>query len=121
MKKIISIIILFYSCEVYAQAPQPYNFSGHIIKIIETDTIEPIDYLNQKAAWELSFIGDYKRALLFMDIGYYTVDNGSYLPSGISKTDSLFFLNLKAVSAKDFILEKAKEKQMIRLTFPAPA
>ena len=106
MKSVIFFIFLFFSGELFGQAPQPYKLSGVILKTIETDTVDTTDYKNQKGAWEFSFIGDHKNSLLYMD-------KGDREPSEISKEDSLYFLNLNPINAKKYILRKASDEQII--------
>ena len=108
MNRVILIIILLYSCKLLGQVPEPYKFSSQIINKIETDSTGTTDFKNQKGAWELSFIGEYKKSLFYND-------KGESQPSGISKEDSLSFLNLKPVSAKDYIVDKARNEQIIIL------
>lgn len=102
MTRLILVVALLYSCKLFGQAYEPYKFSSQIIKEIDTT-----DYKNQEGAWELSFIGDYKNSLFYADRGTK--------PEGISKKDSLHFLSLEPVPAKDYILDRARKEQIVIL------
>jgi hypothetical protein len=104
MKKHIgTIIFLFLIYISYGQVPwyQSYSFSDKILDKLSKDS------LNSHAAENLSFIGEYEKALTIWD------RDDRKMPTDMTPEQIKHFSKFKAVSAKDFILEKAKTEQII--------
>lgn len=104
MKKYNSTIILILSFYIsYGQVPwyQSYSFSDKILDKLSKDS------LNSHAAENLSFIGEYEKALLIWD------RDERKMPADMTPEQTKQFSKFKAVSAKDYILERAKTEQII--------
>ncbi|MFD3002610.1 hypothetical protein ACFS7Z_19725 [Pontibacter toksunensis] len=79
-----------------------YKFPEQILEDLENDTVK----YYTKAAHEFSFIGDYKKALLYADIG--RPQFATLTPEQIK-----YFKSFKPVGANQFLKEKAQEEQII--------
>lgn len=79
-----------------------YKFSDDILEKLSKDT------LNFKAAWDLSFIGEYQKAMEIWD-------RDERRPTSIPQTYIDNFSKYKPVDAKKFIKDKAKTEQIIIL------
>ncbi len=79
-----------------------YKFSKSILKKLESKS--PADF--DRAAVDLSFIGDYQRALRF-----YAKSQRPF--SALKREDSLYFKGFKPVDAKDHILALARDQRII--------
>jgi hypothetical protein len=105
MKESFWQIIIFFSFSVsYGQDPfvPKYKFSDEILLQLSKDT------LNYKAAWDLSFIGEYQKALEIWD------RDEQKWPSPLqAQVDE--FKRYKPVNANKLIAEKAKTEQIIIL------
>lgn len=82
--------------------PTPYKFSADIEALMRGDKPGK----NQFAAWEYSRIGEYQAALVAWDRGF-----GGRRP--LPAADSLAFRAYHAVSARDYILARAKTARVI--------
>jgi len=81
----------------------PYKFSSDIYNNINKDS----NYLRGAAASDLSFIGLYKEALIQYDKPRNEIKK-------ISAEDSVnFLINYHPVNARKFIIQKAKENQIL--------
>ena len=101
MYKIISIILLLNVTTTFGQTD--YKFSKDILSHIDRDTVV---WKYQTGATELSFNGYYKEVLKTWD------QNGIRKPNTTIK-DSLYFINSKKVNAKDYIVNQAKNAQIV--------
>lgn len=105
-------LFVFLNYSTFAQTDQ-YMFSKEIVNEIITNTNinsdqNDIHYYLQEGAWKFSFIGEYKSALKYWDAHRQET-------SQIYKEDSIYFMSLNAYPAKDFIINKAKNEQIIIL------
>ena len=102
--KFLGIILLFVTANVVAQSQKDvYKFSVDIENSIEKDTV-PWKY--QMGANEYSFIGNYKKTRETWDKG------GVGIPR-MTEEDSLYFRGFTPVSAKEYIIERSKDEQII--------
>lgn len=101
MYKVISIILFLNVTTTFGQTD--YKFSKDIISHIDRDTVA---WKYQTGATELSFNGYYKEVLKTWD------QNGIRKPNTTIK-DSLYFINSKKVNAKDYIVNQAKNAQIV--------
>ena len=104
MKKYFGTIIILLSIYIsYGQVPwyQSYSFSDKILDKLSKDS------LNSHAAENLSFIGEYEKALTIWD------RDERKMPADLTPEQIKQFSKFKTVNAKDFILEKAKTEQII--------
>jgi hypothetical protein len=105
MKESFWQIIIFFSFSVsYGQDPfvPKYKFSDEILLQLSKDT------LNYRAAWDLSFIGEYQKALEIWDR-----DEQKWPAPLQAQVDE--FKRYKPVNANKLITEKAKTEQIIIL------
>jgi len=104
MKKIKLLCFAFLFVNAVAQPEKEvYKFSTDIENTIENDTV-PWKY--QIGANEYSFIGNYKKARETWD------KNGVGIPE-ITAEDSLYFNEFSPVNAKEYIIERSKNEQII--------
>lgn len=102
--KFLCILLLLTTVNLVAQSEKEvYKFSYDIETAIEKDTV-PWKY--QTGAAEYSFIGNYRKTLETWDRG------GVGIPK-LSKEDSLYFYNFTPINAKDYIIERSKNEQII--------
>ena len=102
--KFLSILFLLVTANVVAQSEKfEYRFSIDIEKAIEKDTVQ---WKYQMGANEYSFIGNYKKTRETWD------KNGVEIPK-ITDEDSLYFIGFTPVSARDYIIERSKNEQII--------
>ncbi len=97
--------VMFFLCMYLMPLAQPlhYRFSEDILNTLDKDTSS---YKYLQAAWDLANIGDYENVLKVWDM--------QNLPPGVLLVaDSERFLQLKAVSALDYIISRAKREQII--------
>lgn len=108
----LTLLLILINCHAFAQVDS-YQFSDMVRSEIEDNTKDNPDqddvaYYFQEGAWKLSFIGKYQPTLELSDVRQQT-------PAPISMEDSLYFIGLKSLPAKDYIIEKAKSEQIIIL------
>ena len=84
------------------ESESPYQFSDSIRQATERDSL---DYV---AAYAYSFIGDHRRALI-----YQSKFDQSY--GTISRADSIYFTRFRPVDAKEYILRKVGDKQIVMI------
>ena len=102
--KFLSILFLLITVNVVAQSEKfEYRFSIDIENAIEKDTV-PWKY--QIGANEYSFIGNYKKTRETWD------KNGVGIPK-ITEEDSLYFIGFTPVNAREYIIERSKNEQII--------
>ena len=110
MQNTIACLVFFgwTTCSVHGQIPvrfdndTVYKFSSRIFP--QSMTNGEVDYA--KAAQDFSFISDYKNTMV--------CDALIRQPFGkLATDDSLYFLTLKAVDAKKYIVERAKREKII--------
>ena len=93
-----------YASFACAQHKKPnYQFSADILKEIESDTNA---WRYQLGATALSFSGHYQQALSIW------LKNGIRKPNH-TKNDSLLYAKSKKLNAKDYIIERSKDEQII--------
>jgi len=106
MKKIfrLTIILLISFSALLGQDPYvpKYKFSKDILSRLFKGRH------SSEIAWELSYIGEYKKVL-------ETWDKDDREPPALTQTQVKDFLKYKPVDAKDFIIQKAKTEQIIIL------
>lgn len=110
MIKFLLLLIVISSYKTLAQT-DAYQFSADIVDKIETQTEADPDMRNyylQEGAWKFSFIGDYKKLLKYWD------EQMQEAPQ-TSKEDSTYFKSLKAYPAKDYIIKRANDEQIVLL------
>ena len=102
--KFLSMLFLLTTANVVAQSEKfEYRFSIDIENAIEKDTV-PWKY--QTGASEFSFVGNYQKTRETWD------KNGVGIPK-ITEEDSLYFIGFTPVSARDYIIERSKNEQII--------
>jgi hypothetical protein len=102
--KILSILFLLVTANVVAQSEKfEYRFSIDIENAIEKDTV-PWKY--QIGANEYSFIGNYRKTRETW------AKNGVGIPK-ITEEDSLYFIRFTPVNAREYIIERSKNEQII--------
>jgi len=102
--KFLSILLFLTTANVVAQSEKfEYRFSIDIENAIEKDTV-PWKY--QIGAYEFSFVGNYQKTRETWD------KNGVGIPT-ITEEDSLYFIGFKPVNARDYIIERSKNEQII--------
>jgi hypothetical protein len=102
--KFLSILFLLVTVNVVAQSEKfEYRFSMDIENAIEKDTV-PWKY--QMGANEYSFIGNYRKTRETWD------KNGVGIPK-ITEEDSLYFIGFSPVNAREYIIERSKNEQII--------
>ena len=111
--RFLGILFLFTTVNLVAQSVNDeYRFSIDIENAIEKDTV-PWKY--QIGANEYSFIGNYKKTRETWD------KNGVGIPK-ITEEDSLYFTGFTLVNAREYIVERSKNEQIIIIneahTFP---
>ncbi len=90
---------------VYAQKPEePYKFSKAIEAAIANDTVS---WKYQTGAVNFTFTGEYKRTLLTWD---KAVPPRVYTPT---RTDSTILATFRIKNAKEYILDRSREEQLI--------
>ncbi|WP_431610877.1 hypothetical protein [Chryseobacterium sp. 'Rf worker isolate 10'] len=104
MKLFCSLALLFISMAGYSQE-NPYWFSDDIKKKME-DPAQSQSWKSQMSATYYSINGQYKSALESWDLTFGKVKK-------LSEADSLKLTKLIPVNAKDYILEKAGNEQVI--------
>lgn len=104
MKLFCSLALLFISMAGYSQE-NPYWFSDDIKKKME-DPAQSQSWKRQMSATYYSINGQYKSALESWDLTFGKVKK-------LSEADSLKLTKLIPVNAKDYILEKAGNEQII--------
>ncbi|MEJ5050277.1 hypothetical protein WH221_10565 [Chryseobacterium culicis] len=104
MKFFSSLALLLLSIAGYSQE-NPYWFTDDIKKKV-ADSTQSQSWRSQMAATYYSISGQYKPALESWDITFGRVKK-------LSATDSLKFTKLNPVKAKDYILEKAVNEQIV--------
>ena len=101
----LGIILFFVTVNAVAQSEKyAYKFSVDIENEIEKDTIPGLKY--QMGANEYSFIGNYKKTRETWD------KNGVRKPQ-ITEEDSLYFIKFSPFNAKEYIIERSKDEQII--------
>lgn len=104
--RILGVLFLFMAANAVAQSEKEvYKFSIHIEKAMEKDTVPSMKY--QMGAFEYSFVGNYKKTQETWD--KFT---GFRKPT-ITKEDSLYFIGFMPVCARDYIVERSKDEQII--------
>lgn len=104
MNKIFSIAFCLNSLFIFGQTnSENYRFSKDILSQIDKDTVL---WKFQTGATEFSFSGHYEEVLKTWD------KNGARKPKA-TKEDSVYFSNSKKVNAKDYIIEKSKNAQIV--------
>jgi hypothetical protein len=102
--KFLSMLFLLTTATAIAQSEKfEYRFSIDIETTIEKDTV-PWKY--QMGANEYSFIGNYKKIR-------ETWDKNGVGTSEITEEDSLYFIGFVPVNARDYIIERSKNEQII--------
>ena len=102
--KFLSILFLLVTANVVAQSEKfEYRFSIDIENAIEKDTV-PWKY--QIGANEYSFIGNYRKTREIWD------KNGVGIPK-ITEEDSLYFIGFSPVNAREYIINRSKNEQII--------
>lgn len=83
----------------------PYQLTNQIIDSYEKDTTRNRIYM---ASYAFSYIGDYQQALVYL---------GREDPKGerLTTSDSLNFLTFKPIDAKEYIIRRAKNEQIVIL------
>ncbi|MDR0795405.1 MAG: hypothetical protein LBE79_05020 [Tannerella sp.] len=100
----LSILFLLVTANIVAQSKNfEYRFSIDIDNAIEKDTVL---WKYQMGANEYSFVGNYQKTLETWD------KNGVGIPK-ITEEDSLCFIGFAPVNAKDYIIERSKNEQII--------
>jgi len=90
----------------------PYQFSDSIMRRAFNDTSKNNDY--QDKATRLSFIIDYKDALITWDsLGRSGYDHK--MATELDKKDSIYFSHFHPVNAHDYIIERAKKERIIMI------
>ena len=103
--KISLLLILTFSALWLPPAPNLYLFTQQINDSIFADTTS---YATQRAAWMYSFVGAYEKALWAFD-----QDGGGY-PS-LSDEQKEYFFSFRPTSARDFILQRAKDEKIVMI------
>lgn len=104
MKQIFTIFLILNVSITFGQSnPETYRFSKDILSEIEKDTVA---WKYQTGATELSFSGHFRDVLQIWD------KNGVRKPQNTVE-DSLFYINSRKINAKDYILEQAKNTQIV--------
>jgi len=102
--KFLSILFLLTTANVVAQSEKfEYRFSIDVENSIEKDTVP---WKFQIGANEYSFVGNYQKTRETWD------KNGVGIAS-LTKEDSLYFIEFSPVNARDYIIERSKNEQMI--------
>jgi len=104
-----ALIIFFTTISTISPAQKlPYQFSDSIMQHVFNDTSKTGNYYLK--ATQLSFIEDYKDAMLMYDsVGYSMKDEK------VSEKDSVNFSRYHPVNAHDYIIERAKNERIIIL------
>ena len=102
--KFLSILFLLATANLVAQSEKfEYRFSIDVANLIEKDTVP---WRFQMGANEYSFIGNYRKTREAWD------KNGVRVAS-LTKEDSLYFVEFSPVNARDYIIERSKNEQII--------
>lgn len=102
--KLVTILFFINAVFIYGQEPtNPYKFSEEIFHQIDRDTLA---WKYQIGATECSFISRYSDVLKMRE------KEGLRKPK-ISKEDSLYFVNCNKINAKKYIVERAKNAQIV--------
>ncbi len=107
MIKFIFLVVLYGIQNLLLAQNQPYRFSNDILVNIEE---KQNSFALQIAATELSFIGNYNRAL---DVWNRQRPNQLSVP--FNETDSIYYMNSIAVSARDYIIERSVKEEIVIL------
>ncbi len=101
------VFVVLSSWTISDQEPEfPYQFSSRILSTLEKSTSRNrVDM----AAYSFSYIGEYWHALSYFDTQYEQVK------APLTRNDSLHFEHFKPVDAKEYILQRAKNEQIVIL------
>ncbi|GAB3642502.1 hypothetical protein [Spirosoma arcticum] len=83
----------------------PYQLTSQIIDSYKKDTTHSRIYM---ASYAFSYIGDYQQALVYLD-------QEDAKKERLATSDSLNFLTFKPIDAKEYIIQRAKNEQIIIL------
>lgn len=102
-----SLLLLLSGWVMSSEEPEfPYQFSSRIKAAFEKDTTANRVIM---AAYGFSYIGEYQQALSYFDKEY------EHIKTPLTASDSLHFLSLKPVDAREYIRQRAKNEQIIVL------
>ena len=102
--KFLSILFLLATANLVAQSEKfEYRFSIDVANLIEKDTVP---WRFQMGANEYSFIGNYRKTR-------ETWDKNGVRVASLTKEDSLYFVEFSPVNARDYIIERSKNEQII--------
>lgn len=116
MRTLSLTIFLFLLAQISLGQRSPYKFSDQIVSDFTKDTsLGKCDY----AAWNLSYIGEYKQMLKMVDTSEYFDPVLKQYPelriksSSLSEKDSLYFSQFMPKSALEYISTKVKAEKIV--------